>query len=255
MANTTIRTQIAQKLPMNIHDESPAQSEVLVKALIGMGETRQREFKRVSGKMVGKALETICGLANGEGGVLVLGVADLKEHQGPARLFRVEENPEAVDELQRKLLSEFQPAIETIRLRRLPCPLHNGPAKGQPGHLLLVQVERSPAVHSITNGGTYARLDAGNRQMTASEVTELSYRRGVRSAASEPVAVALERLQTEAWRRFVSARGLRSGTFPEQLLRVGLAFVISTGRKQCTRRELIQSDQSLGVWFVFFACE
>lgn len=152
-----------------------------------------------------------------------MGVADLKEHQGPARLFGVEENPEAVDELQRKLLSEFQPAIETIRLRRLPCPLHNGPAKGQPGHLLLVQVERSPAVHSITNGGTYARLDAGNRQMTASEVTELSYRRGVRSAASEPVAVALERLQTEAWRRFVSARGLRSGTFPEQLLRVGLA--------------------------------
>ena len=173
--------------------------------------------------MVGKALETICGFANADGGMLVLGVADLKEHQGRARLFGTDENPEAVDELQRKLLTEFQPAIESIRLRRLTCPLHNGPSKGQTGHVLLVQVGRSDKVHSVVNGGTYTRLEAGNRQMSASEVTELAYRRGVRSAASEPVPVALERLQTDAWRRFVASRGLRTGSFAEHLLRVGLA--------------------------------
>ena len=69
--------------------------------------------------------------ANTDGGTLVLGLADLKEFKGDARLFGIEENPEAVDELQRKLLTEFLPAIETIRLRRLPYKLHNGPAKGQ----------------------------------------------------------------------------------------------------------------------------
>ncbi|HEX7638900.1 MAG TPA: ATP-binding protein [Burkholderiaceae bacterium] len=208
---------------MLIQDEPNPRADAFTKLLISWGETRQREFKRVSGKMVGKALETVCALANTDGGVLVLGVADLKDFKGPARLFGVEENTEAVDELLRKLGTEFQPAIETIQLRRLACTLHNGPAKGNEGHLLLVQVGRSRAVHSIVNGGTYTRLDAGNRQMTAAEATELSYRRGVRSAAGEPVAVSLDRLKTDAWHRYVSARGLKSGDMADQLLRIGLA--------------------------------
>lgn len=208
---------------MLIHDEPRPRADALTQVLIGAGESRQREFKRVSGKMVGKALETVCAMANTDGGMLVLGVADLKEFQGTARLFGVEENPEAVDELLRKLGTEFQPAIETTELRRLPCALHNGLAKGTEGHLLLVLVGRSRAVHSIVNGGTYTRLEAGNRQMTAAEVTDLSYRRGVRSAASEPVPVSLDRLQTDAWRRYVSTRGLKSGDMADQLLRIGLA--------------------------------
>ena len=184
-----------------------------MRLLVGLAESRRLEFKRVSGKMVGKALETVCGLANAEGGTLVLGVADLKEHQGAARLFGVEENPEAVDELRRKLLTEFQPPIRSVSLRRVACQLHNGPAKSAAGHLLLVQVVRSDQVHSIVNTGTFTRLDAGNRQMTATEVTELSYRRGVRSAASEPVPVSLDRLQTDAWRRFLAMRGPLTGSF------------------------------------------
>ncbi len=223
---------------MELVDETPELSAALIKLLIGLAENRQREFKRVSGKMVGKALEAVCGLANAEGGMLVLGVADLKDHQGAARLFGVQENPEAVDELQRKLLTEFQPPIEAIRLRRLSCVMHNGPAKGQVGQVLLVQVGRSDRVHSIVNSGTFTRLDAGNRQMTAGEVTELSYRRGVRSAASEPVPVALERLQTDAWKRFVASRGLRTGSFAEQLLRIGLAEEVK-GAVQPTRAAVL----------------
>ncbi|NCU67952.1 ATP-binding protein, partial [Acidovorax sp. 210-6] len=171
-----------------------------------MSESRHLEFKRVSGKMVGKALETVCALANTDGGTLVLGVADLKEFKGDARLFGVEENPEAVDELRRKLLTEFSPAISTVRMVAVSCRLHNGPAKGQNGHLLLVHVGRSSHVHSILNGGTFTRMEAGNRPMSAAESTELSYRRGARSASSEPVAVALDRLQTTAWKRFAEAR-------------------------------------------------
>lgn len=208
---------------MNLSMTSVIDSATLIQQLIGLGETRQLEFKRVSGKMVGKALETVCAFANTDGGTLVLGLADLKEFKGDARLFGIEENPEAVDELQRKLRTEFLPAIETIRLHRLPCKLHNGSAKGQPGHMLLVQVGRSSGVHSIVNGSTLTRLDAGNRPMSASESTDLSYRRGVRSASSEPVPVALDRLKTDAWRRFAEARGPLSGSFSDQLLRTGLA--------------------------------
>jgi len=204
---------------MDVTDLPPS----LVGTLLPRGESRRLEFKRVSGKMVGKALETVCAFANTQGGTLVLGMADLKEHQGPARLFGVEENPEAVDELQRKLLTEFQPAIDGLQLQRIACTLHNGPAKGLTGSVLLLQVPRSPRVHSIVNGGTYTRLDAGNRMLSAGEVTALSYQRGERSASSEPVAVPLARLQTSAWQRFAAHRGPLTGAFGDQLLRIGLA--------------------------------
>lgn len=111
-------------------------------------------------------------------------------------------------------------------MTRLARKLGNGPSKGQVGHLLLVAAGRSPAVHSLVNGGTFTRLDAGNRQMTAAEVTDLSYRRGVRSADSEPVAVSLAQLQTDAWRRYASTRGLKSGDMADQLLRIGLADAV-----------------------------
>lgn len=209
---------------MQMLDVPEADASALIQTLILRSESHQLEFKRVSGKMVGKALETVCAFANADGGMLVLGMADPKEFQGAARLFGIQENAEAVDELRRKLLTEFQPAITTVRLHRLPSTLHNGPAKGQSGHLLLVHVQASRAVHSILNGGTYTRLDASNRSMAADEVTDLAYRRGVRSAASEPVPVSLNRLQTDAWRRYVSTRGIKAGAFADQLLRIGLAI-------------------------------
>lgn len=208
---------------MDVTDLPPSLAGTLLRQLLPRGESRRLEFKRVSGKMVGKALETVCAFANTQGGTLVLGMADLKDFQEQARLFGVEENAEAVDELQRKLFSEFQPAIDGLRLQRIACTLHNGPAKGQTGSVLLLQVPRSPRVHSIVNGGTYTRLDAGNRMLSAGEVTALSYQRGERSASSEPVAVSLARLQTSAWRRFAAQRGPLSGTFGDQLLRIGLA--------------------------------
>lgn len=189
-------------------------------------ETRQLEFKRVSGKMVGKALETLCAFANADGGLLVLGLADLKDHKGPARVFGVEENAEAVDELVRKLRTEFLPPLGGVQLLRLPCVLHNGLAKDQRGHLLVVRVQRSAQVHSLVAGGTYTRLDRGNRELSAEEITELSYRRGTRSAAAEPVPVALERLNTQAWQRFLQRRGPLSGNLAEQMLNIGLAVGI-----------------------------
>lgn len=204
-------------------DASEAASADAVRELVEADESRGLEFKRVSGKMVGKALETVCAFANSDGGVLMLGMADLKEHKGNARLFGVGENREAVDELQRKLVTEFQPPLEAVQLQRLRCAVHNGPDKGKAGHLLLVRVGKSSQVHSIVNNGTWTRLDAGNRQLTAGEVTELAYQRGVRSAADDLVPVPLHLLKTATWDRFAQTRGLRAGSFEEQLQRIGLA--------------------------------
>lgn len=228
---------------MTIIDLPPNESAVLLEQVLSRNESRHMEFKRVSGKMVNKALETLCAFANTEGGILVLGLADPKEHQGKERLFGVEENPEAVDELRRAMTSRFQPGIPGITLRRLPCALHNGPAKGQPGHLLLVSVPKSTQVHSVVNGGTFARMDAGNGTMNAEAVIELSYRRGVRSATSEPVPVPLKLLQTQAWQRFLQGRGPLSGTFEEQLMKIGLADLVDGGVQPKRAAVLLFADE------------
>ncbi len=200
-------------------DLTSAQAAPRIASLLAARESRTLDFKRVSGKMVGKALEMICAFANTEGGILALGVADEKQEKGAARFYGIEENPEALDELTRKVRTQFHPAIETISFVRLPCTLRDGKA----GHVVLVRTGKSDKVHSIVDDGTWMRLDAGNREMSAAEITELSYRRGVRSAESEPMAVPLELLETDAWRSFVAARGLKSGTFAEQLQKIGLA--------------------------------
>lgn len=209
---------------MTMIDLTPAQAEPRIKVLLTNHESQTLEFKRVSGKMVGKALETICAFANTEGGVLALGVADEKQVAGVARFFGIQENPEALDDLVRKVRTQFHPPIEGIRFVRLPCDLRDGSA----GHLVLVQVRRSEKVHSIVDDGTWIRLAAGNREMTVTESTELSYRRGVRSAESEPVAVDWALLDTPVWAEFASARGFnRARPLPEQMAQVGLAEKIA----------------------------
>ena len=169
--------------------------------------------------MVQKALETVCAFANTDGGVLALGIEDPAKAEGVQRVYGVQENPEAIDELQRKMRSQFRDAIDGIRFMRLACTLRDG----RTGHVVLVHVDKSPAVHSIVDDGTWTRLEASNREMSASEITDLSYQRGVRSAASELVPVNLGLLDTPTWRTFVAARGLKTGTAAEQLQRIGLA--------------------------------
>ena len=100
-----------------------------------------------------------------------------------------------------------------------PCILQDG----QPGHVALLRVYKSDQIHSVVNNGTWTRMDSSNRQMSAVEISELAYQRGVRSAVAETVPVKLTLLDTDTWRTFRAARGLRAGSFAEQLQRIGLA--------------------------------
>lgn len=195
------------------------EATAFIQWIIHSSESQTLETKRVSGKMVGKALETICAFANTQGGWLVLGVEDPKKAKGQDRLYGIDENPEAIDELLRKLQSHLLPPVEEITLQRIPCQLRDG----QKGFLVALYILVSDKVHSILDGSTWVRGIASNRIMNASEITELSYHRGVRSAESEPLAVDFELLNTDAWRLFLRGRGLSSGNLPDQLFRLGLA--------------------------------
>lgn len=224
---------------MTMIELTEEQAAPRIKTLLTARESRTLDFKRVSGKMVSKALETLCAFANTEGGILVLGMADEKQDKGIARFCGIQENPEALDDLTRKARTQFHPPIEAIRFVRLPCALRDGSA----GHLVLVQVWKSDKVHSIVDDGTWTRLDAGNREMRAEEITELSYRRGVRSAESDLVPVQLGLLETDAWRSFVAVRGLKSGTFAEQLQKIGLASKVGSEVQPTRAAVLLFADE------------
>ncbi len=64
-----------------MRDMSDKEATGLLSWLLPQGESRVLETKRVSGKMVGKALETVCAFANTNDGWLVLGVEDASKAQ------------------------------------------------------------------------------------------------------------------------------------------------------------------------------
>lgn len=208
-------------------------------SVLSRSESNELETKRVSGKMVGKALETVCAFANTQGGWLVLGVEDAAKAQGPQRLYGIVENPEAVDELLRKLRTHVLPSVEGLRALRLPCTLRDGIE----GFLVALYVPVSATVHSILDGGTWVRGEKSNRQMTASEITELSYRRGVRSAEADPVDVGFDLLDTDTWRAFSRGRGLTETGMPDQLYRIGLAKKVGNKLQPVRAAVLLFADR------------
>lgn len=224
-------------------DLTGARAEEWIAQVIGRTESTRFETKRVSGKMVSKALETICAFANTQGGLLVLGVEDAAKSHGRDRLVGLAENAEAVDELRRKVLTHLLPEIANIRWARVACTVRDGSA----GHILLVSVPQSAKVHSIRDDGTWTRLGASNREMNASEITELSYRRGTISAESETVAVPFELLETETWRRFATNRGFMSGDLADRLFRIGLAKRVGDELQPVRAAVLLFADEPGGL--------
>lgn len=194
-------------------------NDELIRQLCAMDESIRFEFKRVSNKMVHKALETVVAFANTEGGFLVLGMEDFKKAAGKARLLGINENPEAVDELRQKVLHQITPPVEGVTWKTLPCILHDGTN----GEVVVAIVPKSARIHSIVEDGTWKRLDKGNREMTAAEINELSFVRGVISAEGELVDIPFELLQTDVWETYCTTRKLTSGGIKDRMFRIGLA--------------------------------
>jgi len=191
----------------------------LIQHLCASEESLQFETKRVSAKVVQKSLVAISAFANTNGGTLVLGLEDFDKAVGEERLFGIAENREAIDELRRKLDSQVSPSIEGIQWMELPYQK----TEGEIGSLLIVDVPKSTKVHSVLDSGTWKRMERSNRQMTAEEVNELSFLRGMISAETEIVDVDLDLLETESWRDYCRARGISSGDVADRMRRIGLA--------------------------------
>lgn len=188
-------------------NSEPPFDDALIKHLLKARESLTFETKRVGDNR--RKIETMVAFANTEGGLLLLGVEDEARATGSDRLYGIQENPESVDELRRLFLHRITPPLgspssDPVRFIEIGCNLRDGSR----GSVMAVQVPKSTAVHSVVDGGTFVRYERSNRQISATEITALTMRRGSISIVNALTDVPFNLLETGYWREYATQRRL-----------------------------------------------
>lgn len=218
---------------MNAHEELPEKNDVLVDRLLSRSESRTFECKRI-GK-VDRLLESVVAFSNTDGGLLALGLEDPDKAKGRDRVYGIQTHPMNWDELQRKLRSRItDPDQLQVAHQEIGCTLRDGSL----GSVILLKVGRSSRVHSIVDDGTFTRLTKGNLELTAAQINDLCYARGVISAESQIEEVDFELLETDYWKAYARHRKL-TRTIDQAMYHVGLAKKGADGELRPTRAAVL----------------
>lgn len=196
----------------------------LVDMLLEIPESVRFEVKRVGGKLQ-RALETIVAFANTEGGILVLGIEDPDKATGRDRVFGIQENTGAVDELLKLVETRVTPPITKPRLVEIGCTLRDG----NKGSIAILDIDKSDAVHSVVLDGTWQRLNKGNKELVAEEINRLSFDRGRTTAEARLADVDFRLLNGRLWKSYASERRL-TREMPDALEHLGLAKRNAAGK-------------------------
>lgn len=196
----------------------PPFDDQFISELLKIDESNRFEVKRVAGEKLTRALETIVAFANTDGGFLVLGIEDAEKAIGRKRVYGVQENPAAVDELLKLIETRITPKLIKPAVFEFGCTLHDG----SKGSVVLLRVEKSDSVHSIVLDGTWKRFRKGNKELVAEEITELSLERGIMTAEERLAEVDFDLLNTDMWRAYASIRRL-TRPVEEAMRHLGLA--------------------------------
>lgn len=158
----------------------PVKDDELIRRLLERPESLTFDCKRL-GK-VDKVLETVVAFANTQGGIVALGFEDPEKGTGWERVIGIQSRLMDWDELQRKLCSRItEPDSLSLVTQEIGCTLNDG----SDGSIILIKVRASSRVHSIVDNGTFVRLEKGNKEIVANEITKLMYDRGVISAENQ----------------------------------------------------------------------
>lgn len=210
----------------------PPLDDDLIQNFLGIPEGYRFDCKRL-GKL-DRVLETIIALANADGGTIALGLEDPDKAKGCDRVYGIQENLLALDELRKLVRSRITPQVEELVFTEVGCTLRSG----HTGSVCFLRIPKSPTVHSIVNDGTFQRLDRSNVQLTAQQVNALCFARGTISAESQVVEIDFALLDTPFWRQYATARKL-TRPLPEALRYIGLARPDHTGLLRPTRASVL----------------
>lgn len=211
----------------------PPHDDQLIDRLLSRPEAITFECKRI-GKTE-RLLESVVALANTEGGIIALGLEDPDKAAGRDRVYGIQAHPMNWDELQRKLRSRItEPEQLVWTHQEIGCTLRDG----LQGSIILLKIGKSSRVHSIVDDGTFTRLSKGNKELTATEISELCHSRGVVSAETRLEQIDFELLDTQFWRAYSSQRKL-SRPIDEAMLHLGLAKRDSERQVRPTRAAVL----------------
>lgn len=176
----------------------------LIEQILTFEESAHFEVKRIKGNL-SRIIESVVAFANSEGGMLVVGLEDPDKAHGQKRVFGLQENLENWDELNRLIRSRITDiALLPHKMTEIGCTLNTG----QPGSIAVLQIDKSPTIHSVVNNGTWVRLTKGNKELTAQEVHELMFSRGAITAESQLADVPFDLLNTDFWQVYAQKRNL-----------------------------------------------
>lgn len=196
---------------------SPVFDDSLVDELLKRCESLNFDCKRL-GKL-DKILETVVAFANSAGGIIAVGLEDPDKGAGRDRVYGIQSHLEHWDELRRKLGSRItEPDQLQLTWNEVGCTLRDGTT----GSIVLLKIRQSRRVHSIVDDGTFVRLEKGNRQLTAIEINNLIYEKGVVSAESQLEQVSFDLLETPYWSQYASKRRI-TRPIDQAMYHVGLA--------------------------------
>jgi len=192
--------------------------EKLVENILNIpAETQIIEFKRLSGKeVVKKIIRAIVGMANAEGGAIILGIDDPEKTslKGLNRIYGIEEDLDNYDAVFREIENIIPPVVniksDTIKVTESKT-------------IALLHVSKATECFLSINNQVWIRLNKGNKKLTPQEIIKMSYAKGFEKADNELVDVDFDLLQTsffDDWRR---SRKIVSGDIRDILFQTGLA--------------------------------
>lgn len=219
-------------------------SDALVQSLLKYKEGESVDFKRAGN--VKSVLKTACAMANGDGGLIFLGVEDSEKAFGENRLRGIEENPEALGEIKRAFIEELTPPLEppeTLAPEFLEIMVRK--ASVDIVTVIMIRISKSNSVHSYNNA-TYIRSESQSRQINAQQIHKLCLRRGVDSIVNQPVNVPVELLETEWWRQYATQRKLTRTCF-EAMQHLGLVVKDGSEWKPTMAAVLLFAEEPNGL--------
>lgn len=220
-------------------------------------------FDRKSSRVHAKDLAPlICGLANAEGGVIVVGLRD----------GRVEGTDADAKRRNAQMQAGVDFCVPPVRLKSELVPCVND--RGDEDHLLVLRVETSDTVHATQKDEVYLRIGDETRKLDYRQRQELEFDKGQSSYEARPlpglgfgdldadlVSEYTAALKAEGSRRLLRARGLADGdaltiagallfaTYPQGALPEAFVRVLryrGTERGTGSRQQLLEDSRFEG---------
>jgi ATP-dependent DNA helicase RecG len=159
-----------------IHVESALNAPPSEVGPVLAGLSEDQWFERKSARIAARDLaDWLVGLGNADGGIVVVGIRGGKV-EGTDRL------PDKRNDQMQASIDFCEPPVR-VRQRILDCENE----RGEPDHLLVIEVESSDVVHANKRDEVFLRVGDENRRLTFRQRQELLYDKGQASYEARPL--------------------------------------------------------------------